>query len=376
MKFICTQENLNRGLFITGHLSNKNVNLPILNNVLLKVTEGALTLASTNLEIGISATVRGKLEKEGEFTVESRLISDFVSLLPNEKVELLLDKDDYLKVSTSNSKTRIKGLPATDFPVIPKIEKDDPYIVNIKDLQKAISQVIFAVSTNESRPEISGVFMSLHSENNKLTLAATDSYRLAEKKVDISGNKNKKELIVPVKTFQELLRILTALKDDPDGAENIEIFITENQILFSLSSGIEIISRTVEGQYPDYKQIIPNENKTKVTVETPRLLKTIKTTSLFSKTGIFDINLEFLDDKKSLVVSSTNNQLGESVSEMEVDFHGDKNQTVINYRYLLDGLNNLDSDNVSLEIIDGNVPLIIRPAEDTGYLYIIMPIKQ
>jgi DNA polymerase-3 subunit beta len=376
MKFICTQENLNRGLFITGHLSNKNVNLPILNNVLLKVTEGTLTLSSTNLEIGISATVRGKLEKEGEFTVESRLISDFVNLLPNEKVELTMDKDDYLKISTANSKTRIKGLPATDFPVIPQIEKNDPYVVNIKDLQKAISQVIFAVSTNESRPEISGVFMSLHSENNKLTLAATDSYRLAEKKIEISGNKSKKELIVPVKTFQELLRILTALKDDPDGAENIEIFITENQILFSLNNGVEIISRTVEGQYPDYKQIIPTENKTKVTLETGRLLKTIKTTSLFSKTGIFDINLEFLDDKKSLVISSTNNQLGESVSEMEVDFHGEKNQTVINYRYLLDGLNNLDSENVSVEIIDGNVPLIIRPAEDTGYLYIIMPIKQ
>ncbi|MFZ5364664.1 MAG: DNA polymerase III subunit beta [Patescibacteria group bacterium] len=376
MKFICTQENLNKGLFITGHLSNKNVNLPILNNVLMKVQEGILILSSTNLEIGISCQVRGKVDTAGEFTVESKLFSDFVNLLPNEKVELHLEKDDFLKVSTANTKTKIKGMPSTDFPVIPQIEKKDPYIINIKDLQKAISQVIFAVSTNESRPEINGIFLSFNQETGKLTLAATDSYRLAEKKIEIAGNKNKSELIVPLKTFQELLRILTVIKDEPEASENIEVYLSENQILFSINSSIEIISRTSEGQYPDYKQIIPNQNKTKITLETPRLLKTIKTTSLFSKTGIFDINLEFLDDKKSLVVSSMNNQLGESVSEIEVDFHGEKNQTVINYRYLLDGLNNLDSERVSLELIDGNVPLVIKPAEDTSYLYIVMPIKQ
>jgi len=376
MKFICTQENLNRGLFITGHLSNKNVNLPILNNVLMKIKDGILTLASTNLEIGISCNVRGKSEKEGEFTVESKLIADFVNLLSNQKVELELDKDDYLNISTANSKTRIKGMPSTDFPVIPQIEKKDPYIINIKDLQKAISQVIFAVSTNESRPEINGIFMSFHSENGKLTLVATDSYRLAEKKIEIAGSSKKQEFIVPVKTLQELLRILTVLKDEPEAVENINVYTSENQVLFSIDNGVEIISRTAEGQYPDYKQIIPGENKTKCTLDTAQLLKTIKTTSLFSKTGIFDINLEFLPEKKSLVISSTNNQLGESVAEIEVDFHGDKNQSVINYRYLLDGLNNLDSEKVSLELIDGNVPLVIKPAEDTSYLYIVMPIKQ
>lgn len=376
MKFICTQENLNRGLFITGHLSNKNVNLPILNNVLLKVQDGIMTLASTNLEIGISAKVRGKTEKEGEFTVESKLISDFVNLLPNEKVELNLDQDEFLNISTANSKTRMKGLAATDFPVIPQIEKKDPYIVNIKDLQKAISQVIFAVSSNESRPEINSVLMSFHSENANLILVATDSYRLAEKRLELGGNKDKNEVIVPVKTLQELLRILTVLKDEPESVENINIYIAENQVLFSINDNIEIISRTSEGQYPDYKQIIPTENKTKISLDTAELLKNIKTASLFSKTGIFDINLEFLPDKKSLVVSSTNNQLGESVSELDVDFLGDKNQTVINYRYLLDGLNNIDNEKVSLELIDGNVPLVIKPAEDTSYLYIVMPIKQ
>lgn len=373
MKFTCTQENFNQGLIITGHLVNKNINLPILNNVLIEAKNGNLKFASTNLEIGISCLIRGKIEKEGVFTVESKLLSDYVNLLPKENVNVELLKDDFLSIKCKNNQTRIKGINADDFPVIPQIEKKNPYNISINDFKQAIIQVIFAVSNNETRPEINGVFMSFNDEEGKVTLVGTDSYRLAEKKVKLSGNNEKKEIIVPVKVLQELLRIISAIKTFE--VENIEIYLSDNQILFILDN-IEIISRLVEGHYPDYKQIIPTNQKTTVIVNSNEFLKIIKTTSLFSKTGIYDINLEFLADKKSLVISSNNIQIGESFSELEVDFTGENNSTILNYRFLIDFLNNIEQTEVEISLVDNNVPCVIKPKGDNSYLYIIMPIRQ
>ena len=373
MKFTCTQENLNQGLLVTGHLVNKNVNLPILNNVLIEAKEGNLKFSTTNLEIGITCLVRGKIEADGIFTVESKLLSDYVNLLPKENVDITLLKDDYLSVKCKNNQTRIKGINSDDFPVIPKIDKKENYKVSVKDFKKAISQVIFSVSTSETRPEINGVYLAFNNEQNFLNLVGTDSYRLAEKKIAISGSAEKKEVIVPVKVLQEVLRILGALKTLDN--DNLEIYLSDNQILFCLE-GIEVISRLAEGQYPDYKQIIPNTNKTSVVVDTNELAKVIKTTALFSKTGIFDINMEFLAEKKSLVVSSNNIQVGESFSELEVEFTGENNATTLNYRFLLDVLSNIDAAEVEISLVDNNIPSTIKPKGDASYLYIIMPIRQ
>lgn len=375
MKLTCLQENLNLGLQTTGHLVNKNINLPILNNVLLEAKDGALKLSSTNLEIGISCLVRCKVDKEGSFTVEGKLFSEYVSLLTNDQVSVELEPEDFLKITAPNSQTKIKGIAADDFPVIPQIEKQNPFKVNIKDFKKAISQVIFAVATSESRPEISGVLMSFNKlEAGKLILAATDSYRLAEKKIEVLENKDERTVLVPMKTLQEVLRILTNLKDQVSTPELMSIFISENQILFTCDN-IELISRLVEGEYPDYKQIIPKEAKTTIFAKTSELMKVVKTVALFSKTGIFDINLVF-DPAKGVIIRATNAQTGESVSDLEVEFRGEMNETTVNYRYLLDGLNNIETDQVEVGLVDGNIPCLIKPKDAGDYLYIIMPIKQ
>jgi len=374
MKITCVQENLNLGLQIAGYLTNKKINLPILNNVLIEAKEGGVKLSSTNLEIGISCKVRCKTEQEGVFTVDARLLSDYVNLLPNEQVNIELEKDDFLKVSCKNYQTKMKGIPADDFPVIPHIEKEKPFKVKVKDFKKAISQVVFAVASSENRQELSGVFLSFNKiEKNKLIMVGTDSYRLAEKTIDLTDNNDEKEVIVPTKALQEVLRILNNIKESPD-ADDIEIYLSDNQILFTCDS-VELISRLVEGQYPDYKQIIPKETKTSVIASTNELVKNIKTVALFSKTGIFDINLIF-DSKKGLVMKTTNIQLGESVSELDVEFTGADNETILNYRYLLDGLSNVDSDEVEVGLVDSNIPCLIRPKEKKDYLYIVMPIKQ
>jgi len=375
MKFTCLQENLNFGLQATGHLVNKNINLPILNNVLLEANNSGVKLSSTNLEIGISCHVRCKVDVEGAFTADARLLSEYISLLPNDQVNLELAKDDFLKVACRSSETKIKGIVADDFPVIPKIEREVAYKINIKDFKKALAQVVFAVANSESRPEISGVLMSFNKiKPGMVHLVGTDSYRLTEKALAVSDNKEERDVIVPVKSLQEVLRVLGLVKEQENQIDALQVFVSDNQILFSCD-GIELISRLIEGQFPDYKQIIPTETRTQVVVSTAELVKSIKAVALFSKLGIFDVNLKF-NSSKGLIIQATNSQLGESKSEMAVAFSGDDNETTLNYRYLLDGLNNISAEEVELSLVDGNVPFLVRPRGDDSYTYIVMPIKQ
>src|SRR4030042_468099 len=199
MKITCTQENLNKGLSIVSHIASKSTSLPILNNVLIKAEKGVINLITTNLEMGISCLVRGKIEKDGVYTVGSKLLNDYIGLLPNEKIELGL-KDDFLEIKATKQETKIKGNSAEEFPLIPQVEKKNPYICRVEDLIGAFSQVLFAVSVSETRPEISGIYLNF--SNGILTLTATDSYRLAEKKIKVKEKaKEEKEVIVPARTI-------------------------------------------------------------------------------------------------------------------------------------------------------------------------------
>ncbi len=379
MKISCTQENLNQGLFVVSHIASKNTALPILNNILLQAKDGSITLLSTNLEIGVSCVIRGKVEEEGDFTTQSRLLADYISLLPRDRIDLKTDNDSQaLEVICKNNTTKIKGQPAVDFPLIPQIDRKTPYILNSQDLRQAISQVIFAVSVSETRPEINGVMLNF--SGSKLVLAATDSYRLAEKSLNLTKKSNSapQKIIVPAKTLQELQRILASFKDPAaiSEIETVEIYLAENQILFVLGN-IELISRLVEGQYPDYQQIIPQSFNTTLILSAPEFIKATKTTSLFTRSGIYDVSIEATPTKKEVVISSANNQLGENSSRLGGELTGDSNRIVVNYRYLLDGLQNLNTEQVQINLIDGNSPCVLKPVNKTSdYLYIIMPIKQ
>lgn len=373
MKISCTQENLNQGLLIVSHLTNKNANLPILANILIKVEDKILTLAATNLEIGVVAQVRGRAEANGDFTVNGRLLSDYIGLLPKERVDLELE-EDFLKINCQNQQTKIKGQPAADFPLIPKIKKENPYIISAQEFKQALNKVLFAVSVSETRPEISGVFMFFNKE--ELILAATDSYRLAEKKIKLAESANgEKRIIVPVKTLQEVSRILGVFKDEVvvDSAENIEICVSDSQIMFSYNN-VDLISRLIEGQYPDYQQVIPNNFKTETTVNNEELIKAVKTASLFTKNGIYDIKLSLVKDK--IVITSSSAQTGENISSVAAETVGEENEIVLNYRYLLDVLPSIGSDKTVFKLIDGNSSCLVKAKDKDDYLYIVMPIKQ
>ena len=381
LKIFSLQENLKQGLALVGHISGKNANLPILNNILIKAEAGKIRLIATNLEIGIISVVRGKIEREGLFTVNAKIISDCINLLPNKKIGLEQRVGDLL-VDCENYQAKAMGQSAEEFPLMPEVDRKNYFSAEAEEVKKAVSQIIFAAATSETRLELSGALLVFSGDN--LTMAATDSYRLAEKRIGIksnppalTGNEEEKRIIVPAKTLQELLRILSVNLDNEVEEKNSEIkfYISENQILFTYGA-TELVSRLIEGQYPDYQQIIPNNSKTKIFIDRQELIRAVKIASLFSKTDINDVNLDFPADKNQVVVSSISGQTGENITNLLAKVSGADNSIVVNYRYLLEGLNNIEQETVKIEVIDSNTPCIIRPEQDESYLYIIMPIKQ
>ncbi|PIR66701.1 MAG: DNA polymerase III subunit beta [Parcubacteria group bacterium CG10_big_fil_rev_8_21_14_0_10_36_14] len=373
MKFVCTQENLQQGLLVASHINTKNINLPILNNVLLRVSNNTLKLISTNLEIAVTTKIRGKSEADGEYTVPAKLLADYVSLLPKENATLSLE-DGFLRVSCGNKTTKIKGIDSTDFPVIPQIEKKTVFYIDGQKLRRALSQVSFAVLPTETRPEISGVFVSFNSQPGIATLVATDSFRLAEKKITLSekSSKDNIQIIIPLKTTWELSNILSIISGDND---LLEVCVDDGQVFFGYN-GTELTSRLIEGAFPDYQQIIPKEFNTIAKLSVPDLLSGAKSASLFSRSGLNDIKLNILPTKKSVEVYSTDNQTGEQKTIVSGVVNGKENKIVLNHRYLVDGLSNLGSLEATLETIDENSPCLIRPNGDNNYIYVVMPIKQ
>ncbi|MDD5749420.1 MAG: DNA polymerase III subunit beta [Patescibacteria group bacterium] len=366
MKLICTQENLNKGLSLVANIANKNTNLPILNNVLLRAEKDGLFLITTDLEIGIKVFVRGKIEKTGTFTVEAKLLNNLISLSSKDNINIELA--DGLKIKSKNQETIIKGLDADDFPLIPEIEKDNKIEISCAALKKSLSQVIFAASSDPSRIEINAVNFSF--KKGELILAATDSYRLAEKKIKITNDKKEFDLIIPLKTLQELSRILS---DHNEG--NLEIYFNENQILFAFD-GVELISRVIDGKYPDYSQIIPADFNTSCLCDVSELVPAIKSVSLFCKQGINDVRLSFDAQKKELVIESASSGSGASTAKIKGEINGQDNNIVFNYRYLLDGLNQLNSSEVTLKINNNYSPGLLQSKNEKDYLYLVMPIRQ
>jgi len=371
MKFTCTQENLARGLSIVGHLATKSVTLPILSHVLVKIDGKVIKLQTTNLELAVSSLIRGKVDAEGDFTVPAKLFADFVTLLPSDHVECKVDAGA-LGISCKNVRTQLRGIAATEFPLIPPVNAVATYTVQVPALREALNQVTFAASPSETRPEISGVLFSWNGAGT-LTLAATDSYRLSERQVPAQGEGGKAhDVIVPSRAAHEVLRVLGLLEE---GEDTVEIRVAENQIGFA-AGNTEVTSRVIEGKYPDYRQIIPEKLPTKAVVERAALTRAVRSAGLFSRTGLYDVQLRLNAANGTLTVVGKDAQTGEQTVDVPCTVVGNDQMVTLNHRYFLDGLNAVNAEKVSLQMIDGNSPVLMRPETGEGFLYIVMPIKQ
>ncbi|HLD22261.1 MAG TPA: DNA polymerase III subunit beta [Patescibacteria group bacterium] len=372
MKFSCTQENINRGVQIASHITSRNVHLPILHNVLIKAGENGIECISTNLEVGIRVFVRGKVEEPGSLTIPAQLFSNYISLLSAERVDVS-SEETTVHIQAGNQQTKIKGEGTAEFPLIPEVEQTHPILFPAKELKEAIKQVLIAISHDHSRPELTGALCAIKDQH--LVLAATDSYRLAERKIQSTntGEVSSRSIIIPFPTLSELVRIL------PETDEEVKFFIGENQLLFKTAE-FEMTSRIIEGSFPDYEQIIPTQNRTKAIIDREALIKSIKAASLFSKSGIHDIHMHLSPEKQIITLTAVNNQVGENTVKIEAEILGESNNIVFNYRYVIDGLSNISTDKVHLSLIDNTNPGAFRPHGDAdttqSYVYIIMPIKQ
>ncbi len=377
MKVIILKENLNNGLNIISRVAGRNLTLPILNNILINTEKSFLNLSSTDLELGIKYWLLAKIEKEGKITIPSKVLTSFIGLLPNKKLTLEL-KNQTLYIDCENYKTQIKGLDAQDYPIIPTIDDKDFIELNTSLFCEGIAQVVDFTTANQARPELSGVYFSF--QKDRVQLTATDSFRLAEKTIYLKEKINREcSFILPQKTAREIVNIFAEKK------EKIKLYFSPNQVLFEYPmSGVahpevQIVSRLIEGEYPDYQGIIPKKYEAQVTLSKNELLNQIKTASIFSGKSN-EIKVKVAPKKEGIEILSQNPELGENKSFLggNVVYGPDKTkeiEVIFNYRFLIDGLLNIKSANVLFELNGEEGPAVLRPADDPGYLYIVMPIK-
>jgi DNA polymerase-3 subunit beta len=367
MKLFCNQKDLEYALNIVDKAISPNNTLPVLNNILLKAEGKKLHFFSTNLEIAISCFIDADVRGEGAITIPAKLFTNYISLLNSEKVELNLIDGTTLSINSTTSTTKIKCISADEFPLIPKIEKSHELTVKIDDLYGAINEAVFAASLNTSRPVLSGVLLVV--DGGQIKLVATDSYRLAEKKVPISKKvESAVSCIIPAKTMIELGKIIS--KSDE---KEVKINISNNQILFT-SNGIELISRLIEGKFPDYEKIIPKDSKTKFEVSVEDLSLVLKRVSLFARENNNNIKLTATNDGK-LTISSDETKVGEEKSDVSIKIDGENNKISLNSQYLLDVLTYINKDKIVFSMTDKVSPAVIKPVGGEDYVYIIMPLK-
>jgi len=373
MKFTCTKENLLAALHTTSGVASKHGHLPILSHVLFVVEDSKVQLLATNLEIGIRFFLRARVDETGTFAVPAKTLADFVNLLRDEQVHLALEENE-LVITSGSSSTKIKGSPAEDFPVLPEIEELHGYGFAVEPFRGALASAAIAAAKNDIRPELAGVSFGFFTEAYKgLTLAATDSYRLAEKKVSVSEGSDTLSCIVPARTVFEITRLLGA-KASVGGESTVRVWVNDNQIALRYDQ-FELTSRIIDGTYPDYTQIIPSEFTTTATIDHNALVNKIKAAGLFTTTGVNAVSFDLNAEQNTLGISSTSTQTGEHSAEIDAQVSGQENSILLNHRYVLEGLNQMSGE-VEFSVNSGDAPCMFRQKDEPSYLYLVMPIRQ
>lgn len=362
MKLQVTQENLNKALGNVARVANSRSTLPILSNLLLKTVNNRLSISATNLDIAITQYIGAKVSEEGTTTIPARLTQEFISSLPSGTITLELD-DSKMKVSAEKYQSVINGTPADDFPVMPAIEKGTSWKLPADQLKRALQQVVFAASSDESRPLLTGVYF--HTNDGTLFIAATDSYRLAEKALTKSDQDI--SLLVPATAMQDLLRIIS------DTSEDIEITHDDQQVLFKVGE-IELVTRLIEGNYPDYKKLIPASFSTSATLKRAEMANITKVSSLFARESAGSITVKVDEETKTVSIHSIASQLGENTASAEAEVTGSGDIT-LNSRYILEALGALSGDTVSFSFNGKLEAVVLRDTTDDEYTHIIMPLK-
>lgn len=362
MKLQITQENLNKALSSVARVANNRSTLPILANILIKTNKNRLSVSATNLDIAITHHIGAKVTQDGSITVPARLMQDFVGSLPNGVIELDL-QETKLHVTTDQYKSVVNGVIADDFPVMPAITKGAKWTSDSETLKKSLQQIVFAASNDETRPVLTGVFF--HTIEGMLYAAATDSYRLAERK--LTTNNQAVKLLIPASALQDLMRVLG------DSNETVHITHDNQQVLFKVDD-IELVTRLIDGKYPDYRKLIPERFTFEATLKRADLVNVTKVSSLFARESAGSVTIELNESDKQLSIRSVASQLGENTATAPAKIKGSGSIT-LNSRYLLDALNAFSGDEITFGFNGKLEPTLLHDKASPDYKHIIMPLK-
>jgi DNA polymerase-3 subunit beta len=369
------QENLARGLQTVSRAVSSRATLPVLANVLLKTQDAGLKLTATNLEIGISSWVPGKVEGEGEITVPAKLITDLVASLPNQRIDLELSaKDRTLKLTCGGSRASIKGIEADEFPVVAAIGEAPTTAVAARALREALSEVVFAAASDESRPILTGVLTRFAGDT--VTLAAADNYRIAVRTLAVARPVGAElTIVVPARSLAELIRIL------PDSDDEIEITVTPNrsQVLFHVE-GTDLVSRLIEGQFPNYEPVVPKRDAwtARAVVDREAFLAGTRRASIFARDSANIVKVEVGgdgSDGSGIAITAHAADVGDNADSLEAAVEGSPTTIAFNARYLIDVLANLGSDDAALELSGPLAPGVVRGVGKDDYVHVIMPVR-
>lgn len=371
MKVSCLQENLSKGLSTVSRVVSTKTQLPILGNILIATDDNRLKLSATNLENGINFWLGAKIEEEGSLAVPARALAELIASLPAEKVDLETTPG-LLKVSSPGHKATFNGLPTNEFPTLSFPSKRKISLPQAV-FAKAISQVVFAATQDEGRPALTGVKWATDKEG--LVWAATDGYRLSIKRIPFKGASLEKELIISAQTLIEAAHIAPE-----KGKEKAEVSISfgesENQISFSFPD-VEIVSRLIEGDFPDFSKIIPQDFTTRMVLDKEALLRGVRVAAIFARdsANIVRWKIDPSGGGGKLTLSANSSQVGENISEIEVKVEGEGGEIAFNYRFLLDFLSAVKSEELIFEMSGPLNPGVFKSSGDDSFLHIIMPVR-
>ncbi|MDP3998362.1 MAG: DNA polymerase III subunit beta [bacterium] len=369
MKVSCLQENLNKGLSIVSRLVSSKTQLPVLNNILISTEKERLKLSATNLETGINLWIGAKVEKEGAISISSRALTELISSLPAGQINLG-GEGELLRISCGSCEAVLNGLSAKEFPPVPSASGEPLLSIPTDIFSESISQVALAAAQDEGRPALTGV--KWFTESGNLNLVATDGYRLSLKKTSLKNASLDDGLIIPARALWEVAHIAQQEEKKEKGVVSLSVLPGENQVSFSMVN-VEIATRLIEGEFPAFAKIIPQETATKVVVERETLLKATKVASIFARDSANIV--KWTVGKGKLTLSANSPQVGENSSEMEARVEGEEGEIAFNFRFLLDFLGAVKSKEVVFEMSGPLSPGVFRPSDDDSFLHIIMPVR-
>ncbi len=371
MNIECAQNDFAKSLQLISRVATERSSLPILANICLTTEKNKLKLSATDLEIGVTTVMRAKVAQEGSITLPARLLTEFISNNKDNSLSIKI-KDYEAQLQSSRYKASISGIDSSDFPSIPSPGEDRLGSVKSDSLKKGLQDVLFATAVNDARPVLNGVLFDLVGE--KLTLVATDSYRLSERIIDLpKGEKFIKtaRIIVPAKAVAEIIRML------PDEDQKVDIFLNQNQVSFIFGE-TQLVARLIEGNYPEYKQIIPSGETISLLVNKNDFIEALKVSDLFARDNSHNIKIKIEKGQqkgKFYIKAISSAVSNKNIAEIKAEISGEDIEIAFNAKFILDSLSSMGSEMVTIKFFDLDRPMVICPTNDNSFLNLVMPLR-